>query len=105
MLRDTVTLARPRTSRVIAYAEIGPGRAVGTIMCGLSALYNSDDHDPTLIVDITDIFGGISPAATSGTRSIPALNTAPDPDTVYFGWEWFSMPWPGNPGRWVPFAT
>lgn len=97
MMRDAVDLARARDAQVITYADLGPGRVVGTIMCGLSALYIGADHDPTLIVDITDIFGGITPDASSGQRSVPALSTAIDPDTVYFGWEWFGMSWPDNP--------
>ncbi|MEO9249122.1 hypothetical protein ABDK96_15665 [Citricoccus nitrophenolicus] len=94
MMGDAVTLARARAAEVITYADLGPGRDPGTIVCGFNALYIAADHDPTLIVDITDIFGGITPAPTSGPKSIPALSTAIDPDTVFFGWEWSNMYWP-----------
>ena len=97
MMREAVTLASTRQAEVISYVELGSGGDNGTIVGGLSALYVAADHDPTLIVDMTDIFGGIPPQPTSGPRSVPAINTAIDPDTVYFGWEWFSMSWPDNP--------
>jgi hypothetical protein len=97
MMRDAVALARTRQAQVVTYAVLGPGRDTGTITCGLSALYIAADHDPTLIVDITDMFGGITPEPSSGPNSIPALSNASDLDRVYFGWEWFSMPWPDNP--------
>lgn len=94
MMYDAMTLARALAAQVIVYVDIGPGREPGTIVGGFNALYIAADHDPTLIVDITDHFGGITPNPTSGPKSIPALNTAIDPDTVYFGWEWSDMSWP-----------
>ena len=97
MMREAANLASDRQAQVITCLELGSGRDTGTIVGGLSALYVDADHDPTVIVDMTEIFGGIAPQPTSGRRSVPALNTAIDPDTVYFGWEWFSMSWPDNP--------
>lgn len=97
MMRDAVTLARTRDAQVLVKADLRPSRGLRTIICELTAIYISSDHDPSLLVDITDIFGGITPEPASGPRAIPALNTATDPYTVYFGWEWFKMSWPDNP--------
>ncbi|REE05272.1 hypothetical protein [Citricoccus muralis] len=97
MMREAWNLVSDRQAQLVACLELGSGLDTGTIVGGLSALYVEADHDPTLIVDIADMFGGIPPQPASGPRSVPALNTAIDSDTVYFGWEWFSMSWPDNP--------
>lgn len=97
MMRDAMTLACTRHAQVVTYAELGPGRDTRTIACGLGALYIAADHDPTLMVDITDVFGGITPEPASEPKTLPACGTATDAHAVYFGWEWFSMSWPGNP--------
>lgn len=101
MMREAATLGHTRAAQVVTHAELGSGREIGTITCRLGAFYISTYHDPTLIVDITDIFGGITPDPVNSPGPTPTLNTATGPDTVYFGWEWFSVSWPNDwPTSW-----
>lgn len=97
MMREAVDQASVRGAEVVTHAELSPGRDQGTVSCGLTALYISSDHDPTLILDIAEIFGGITPEPTTGPNTVPALHAATDPEKVYFGWEWFNMSWPDTP--------
>lgn len=102
MMREAVTQAHCRGAEVVTHAELSPGRDQGTVSCGLAALYISSDHDPTLILDVAEIFGGIVPEPMTGPNTVPARHAATDPDRVYFGWEWFSMFWPDAPYSFGP---